>query len=177
MADGSTPLRACGDARPKIFVRHAPMRFSNYLEDSFSAALIAAIVGGIPSTALALLTGADVFSPTRAAGAMLIPSHSSTAALLGAAALVHMSVSFFWAAILCAVLPRQRTIMWAMLAAGAIAVLDLRIVGRMFPEIFALPFWPQFADHLAWGFTVGAVLAWRRRARRSSPPSQAKTAL
>lgn len=137
---------------------------TEFWRDAFLAALIAGITGGIPSTALALLTGGDVLEPTRAAGAMLISAQSSTAALVTAAAVVHMSVSFFWAVVLARVLPRRRTILWATLAAIAIAFFDLRVVGRLFfPEIFALPFWPQFADHLAWGFTVGAVLAWRRR--------------
>lgn len=51
--------------------------------------------------------------------------------------------------------------MAALSAATAIAVLDLRIIGRLLPEVYALPFWPQLADHLAWGITVGAVLKWR----------------
>jgi uncharacterized membrane protein YagU involved in acid resistance len=114
---------------------------------------------------LALLTGSDAAEPTRAVGAMLISPRSGMVELLVAAALVHMSVSFFWTATLGLVLPRRHIMLWATLAAGAIAVLDLRIIGRLFPEIFDLPFWPQFADHLAWGFTVGVVLDWRLRRR------------
>jgi hypothetical protein len=130
-------------------------------QDVLLAALVAGVTGGVPSTTLALLAGDDVLRPTRAAGAMLISSQSPTAALLVAAVMVHMSVSIFWAAIFARCLPRRRIMLWATLAAGVVAVFDLRVVGRLFPEIFALPFWPQFADHLAWGFTVGAVLHWR----------------
>lgn len=134
-------------------------------QDSLIAALIAGVLGGIPSTAFALLTGGDVLEATRAAGAMIISSRAATPKLVFAAALVHFTVSFFWASILAHLLPRRRIVVWALLAASAIALLDLRIIGRLFPEIFALPFWPQFADHLAWGFTVGAVLDWRFRRR------------
>jgi hypothetical protein len=132
--------------------------------DSLIAALVAGITGGIPSTLFALLTKGDLLEATRAAGAMLISPHSHLVVLLAAAALVHISVSFFWAALL-AFLPRGHIILWCTLAASAIAVFDLRVVGRYFPEILHLPFWPQFADHLAWGFTVGAVLHWRLRRR------------
>jgi len=55
-----------------------------------------------------------------------------------------------------------------MIAAAAIAVLNLRILGQFFPEVYAPPFWPQMADHLAWGASLGAVLAQRSRQR---PPA------
>jgi hypothetical protein len=45
----------------------------------------------------------------------------------------------------------------------AIAALDLGIGGRLFPRIRALPPAPQVADHVAYGATVGYVLARRRR--------------
>jgi hypothetical protein len=48
-------------------------------------------------------------------------------------------------------LTRTRTTLWAVAALAGIAVLDLRVIGRLFPEIYALAFWPQFADHLAFG--------------------------
>jgi len=105
---------------------------------------------------------------TRAAGAMLISADSSDAALFWAAALVHSIVSLFWAAVLTWTLPRKYTFWWALVAAAGIAVLDLRVLGRLFPEVYALPFWPQFADHLAWGTTLGAALSWRFRTRARS---------
>jgi hypothetical protein len=132
--------------------------------DCLIAALVAGITGGIPSTLFGLLTKGDLLEPTRAAGAMLISPHSHLGVLLAAAAVVHISVSFFWTALL-AFLPRTHIILWCTLAASVIAVFDLRIIGRQFPEILHLPFWPQFADHLAWGFTVGVVLHSRLRRR------------
>ena len=45
----------------------------------------------------------------------------------------------------------------------AIAALDLAVIGRRIPAIRALPQGRQWADHVAYGLTVGLVL----RARRS----------
>lgn len=103
---------------------------------------------------------------TRAAGAMLIPADSSDRYLFGVAAVVHATISLFWAAVLTWLLPRKRTTLWAIAALAAIAVLDLRVIGRLFAEIYALSFWPQFADHLAFGAVLGAVVEWRRRGER-----------
>jgi hypothetical protein len=146
---------------------------STLWRDAFLAALIAALIGGIPSTGFAMLTGRDVLEATRAAGAMLISPQSGPFELLAAATIVHLSVSFFWATILAGLLPRRRIVLWSTLVASAIAIVDLRLIGRLFPEIFALPFWPQFADHLAWGFTVGVVLDWQQRRRRAAERSNA----
>jgi hypothetical protein len=122
----------------------------------------AAVFSGIPSTLHAWLTGGDVMEATRAAGAMLIPASSSDRALFLAAAIVHGAVSLFWTAILVPVLPHRHTAGWAMLALAGVAVLDLRVIGQFFPEILALAFWPQFADHLAFGAILGGVLAHLR---------------
>lgn len=129
------------------------------------AAAAAAALSGIPSTVYAWFIGGDLMEATRAAGAMLIPPNSSDFELFWSAALVHSTVSLFWATVLTAVLPRRRTLLWALVAAAGIAVLDLRVIGRLFPEIHALAFWPQFADHLAWGAVAGAALSWRWRRR------------
>lgn len=84
--------------------------------------------------------------------------------VLAAAAVVHSSITLFWAAILAASLPRRHAFGGAVVASAAIAVLDLRVIApAAFPQVYSLPFWPQFADHLAWGACVGAVLAWRWR--------------
>jgi hypothetical protein len=95
---------------------------------------------------------------------MLVDPHSGDLRLYAAALCVHLAISLFWAAVLATLLPHRRTIAWAVAAAVAIAVLDLRVIGVLFPEIYALAFWPQLADHVAWGATVGVVLALRRRA-------------
>lgn len=138
-----------------------------FWQDILLAGVVAAVTSGAPSTLWAWWTGGDVLEATRAAGAMLIPAQSSTVELLGAATLVHLSVSLFWAGVLTTILPRRHTAIAAVTATAVIAVLDLRIIGRMFPEIQALPFWPQFADHLAWGITVGVVLQWRFQKQRA----------
>jgi hypothetical protein len=125
----------------------------------------AALLSGIPSTVHAWWTGGDVLEATRAAGAMLIPAGSSDAALFAAAAIVHLAVSMFWAAVLVRLLPPRHVLIGSLLALAAIAILDLKIIGPLFPEVYALPFWPQFADHLAFGAVFGAALAWRIRRR------------
>jgi hypothetical protein len=79
--------------------------------------------------------------------------------LLVDAALVHGSVSLFWAAILWVALPRRHVAVWAVGAAALIGLLDLLIIApRFFPEVAALDFWPQMADHLMWGLCFGLVL-------------------
>jgi hypothetical protein len=134
--------------------------------DFFWAWLAATVLSGIPSTAYALATGGDPTEATRAAGAMLISSASSLPKLMLAAAIVHSAISLFWAVILTLLLPNRHVALWAVVAGGLIAFLDLRLIApRLFPEVAALAFWPQFADHLMWGISLGAVLQWRRFSR------------
>jgi hypothetical protein len=138
--------------------------------DLLRAWLLATFLSGLPSTLYALLAGRDPMEATRAAGAMI-----SMPGSLAAAALVHGAVSLFWAVVLWLVLPRRHTVAWALAASVAIALLDLRAIApAFFPEVAALDFWPQFADHLMWGACVGygLIARWppraiRRRAARS----------
>jgi len=133
------------------------------LDSLFYAWLLATLLSGIPSTLYALLSGGDVMEATRAAGAMAGRPDS-----LVAAALVHFAVSAFWAVVLWRLLPARYTAFWAVLASAAIALLDLKLIApAFFPEVAALAFWPQFADHLMWGacYSVGLSLA-RPRATR-----------
>lgn len=96
---------------------------------------------------------------TRAAAAMLPWSGW----LLVDAALVHASVSLFWALVLWRALPRRHVVAWAMAAAALIGLLDLGVIApRFFPEVAALEFWPQMADHLMWGLCFGGVLQYRK---------------
>ena len=93
---------------------------------------------------------------------MLLPSETRLPALVAAAAVVHATVSFFWALVLWATLPRRRTMLWALVASVAIALFDLRLIApAFFPAVAALAFWPQLADHLMWGacYSVGLSLA------------------
>jgi hypothetical protein len=132
--------------------------------DLVRAWFAATLLSGLPSTAWALLTGGDVIEATRAAGSMLLPDESSTRKLVAAAALVHPAVSLFWALALWRWLPRRATLEWALLAAVLIALLDLKLIAPLFfPQVAALDFWPQLADHLMWGAAFGIALGWRRR--------------
>ena len=97
---------------------------------------------------------------TRAAGAMVGRPDS-----ILAAAAVHLAVSTFWSVVLWFTL---RSAWWALPASALIALLDLRVIAPLFfPEVAALAFWPQFADHLAWGafYSVGLSLGSPRATR------------
>ena len=134
--------------------------------DVFYAWLAATVLSGIPSTVYALVTSQDPLEATRAAGAMLLPRETSLLKLVAAAAVIHPVVSLFWAAILAFILPRRYTALWTIIASVGIAMLDLRVIApRFFPEVAALDFWPQFADHLMWGVCFGATLAIRNARR------------
>ena len=53
--------------------------------------------------------------------------------------------------------------LWATIAAIAIGLIDLLVMApAFFPAVAALAFWPQMADHLAWGLLLGAALGCRR---------------
>ena len=116
--------------------------------------IAATLLSGIPSTLFALATGGDPMEATRAAGAMVGRPHS-----IAAAGAVHATVSLFWSWVLWRILPLRHTTLWALTAAAAIAVLDLRVIAPVFfPDVAALAFWPQFADHIMWGACVGLAL-------------------
>lgn len=153
-------------------VRQAPPMVvsRSFAADIIASGTAAAILGGIPSTVYALVMGADPLEATRAAGAMLVDPASADAMLIAAAAVAHLGVNFFWAILLAWLLPRRHVLAWALLAAVAIALIDLRVIAPLFfPEVHALAFGPQLADHLAWGAALGGVLAWRWRCRGGQP--------
>lgn len=138
--------------------------------DLLYAWLVATVFSGLPSTLHALATGADPLEATRAAGAMLLPADAGTAALVGAAALVHPAVSLFWTLVFGWLLPRRHVALWAVAGSAAVALLDLQVIAPLaFPAVAALPFWPQFADHLAWGALLGGTL--QVRLERGGPRS------
>ena len=139
------------------------MTRANMIEDGLAAGAVAALLSGAPSTLHALATRTSPLEATLAAGTLLAPRSSRPAVLLLAAVPVHLALSFGWALLLAAVLPRRRTIAWATLAGVGIAALDLGVVGRRFPRIRALALAPQVLDHVAYGATVGLVLSRRRR--------------
>jgi hypothetical protein len=121
--------------------------------------LVATVFSGLPSTAYALFVDADPLEATWAAGGMLLPMSAPPAQLFMAAAVVHCSVSAFWTVVFGALLPRRHVVAWALAGSAAVALLDLRLIAPLFfPSVAALAFWPQFADHLAWGVLLGATL-------------------
>ncbi|NUT52667.1 MAG: hypothetical protein HOV94_36080 [Saccharothrix sp.] len=114
---------------------------------------VASALSGVPSTVHALLTGGDVLRSTRAAAGLL----GGSGVIRGAVA--HFGVSALWTAVL-AVVDRR----WPLdartgaVAGAVIAVVDLEVVGRRFPAVRRLPRAAQWADHVAFGALVGAVL-------------------
>ena len=119
---------------------------------------LAAIVSGLPSTAWALLTGADPLAAARAAGTLL-PRRGERPSLVGGV-IVHIGVSAAWTTAFGLAARRWRFgAVRGALAGLAIATLDLCFLGRRFPPIAALPQGAQWADHVAFG----AVLGWALR--------------
>ncbi|MDP8976549.1 MAG: hypothetical protein M3N28_09360 [Actinomycetota bacterium] len=123
-----------------------------FLTRGLAAGAVAAVLSGVPSTAAAVLTRRDALEAARAAGAMV---GSPT---VGAGAAVHACISLAWGVMLAAALPRRHPVLWGVAAGGAIAAVDLGVVGRRLAPIRALPAVPQVADHLAFGAVVGAVV-------------------
>jgi hypothetical protein len=117
-----------------------------------------------------LVRGDDVLEGGRAAGAMLLPHERRTAVLLAAAAPVHLALSIGWAAVMATALPHGREPAWGIVGGVMIATLDLALIGRRIPSIGALPQGRQWADHAAYGLSVGLVLR-ARRARRPRGPA------
>ena len=138
----------------------------DWIVDVLVASAWAALVSALPSTLWELFTSGDPLESTRAAGAMLIPYGSSDSALIAAACVAHGLITLFWATIIAWALPRRHIVWTATAAAAAIAFLDIKLIARyFFPDIYLLDFWPEFADHLAWGATLGIALDWRWRER------------
>lgn len=131
--------------------------------DVCAAGVVGAVVSGVPSTVWTLLEGGDPLEGGRALGRVLLPRERRTLVLLAAGAPVHLALSLGWAGVLGAVLPERNEPLLAAAAALGIAALDLAVLGRFFGPIAALPQGRQWADHVAFGLSVGAVLEARRR--------------
>ena len=121
-----------------------------------TAAAVAGVLSGVPSTIHAVTTGRPLLEGARAAGELLgRPS-------VGRGLAAHAVVSVWWAAIMSRLVPTRRQIMWSVLIGYLIARLDLDVVApRRYPAITALHRRSQIADHIAFGVLVGAVLAHR----------------
>ena len=127
--------------------------------DAIVAGSWAAVLSGAPSTLHALATGRDPLEATTAAGSIVLPRATRTAALVAGAVPVHLALSLGWAFVL------QRAGVRGPLRGAAaglvIAALDLGVLGRRYPRLRELPPGPQLADHLAYGAVVGFVLGRR----------------
>jgi hypothetical protein len=143
-----------------------------------AAGLAGAACSAIPSTVWSLVRGDDVLEGGRAAGAMLLPHERRTVVLLVAATPVHLAISMGWAAVLASALPRGREPAWGIVGGMLIATLDLALIGRRIPAIRTLPQGRQWADHAAYGLSVGLVLRARRSRRAAQTgASRAKSSL
>jgi len=135
------------------------------MDPALQAGLVAAVVSGAPSTVWTLLEGGDVTEGGRALGRVLLPREERTWVLLAAGAPVHGALSVGWAYVLAAVLPERDEAVAGVIGGLGIAALDLAVLGRCFPSIAALPQGRQWADHVAYGLSVGLVLRKSRHAR------------
>jgi hypothetical protein len=142
------------------------------MHDALHAGLVAAVVSGAPSTAIALARGDDVLEGARAAGTLLLARETRTLPLLAAAVPVHVALSLGWAVVLERVLPPRNEPLTGLLGGLAIAALDLGVIGRRLPRIRTLPQPRQWADHAAYGVAVGVVLARHRRGRGVHSPAR-----
>jgi hypothetical protein len=138
------------------------------LADALPAGAAGALFSAVPSTTLTLLRGESLLDGATAAGSILLRRERRTLPLVAAAVPVHLALSFGWAAVLSAALPRRATVPAAVAGALGIAALDLALIGRAFPRIRALPQGRQWADHVAYGLAVGAVVRARRLSRAAA---------
>jgi hypothetical protein len=170
----------------RVDVDHARLR------DVVVAGVAGGLMAGVPSTVHALATRRSPIEATIAAGTLMLPGERRPAVLMAAALPVHALLSVGWAGVLSATLPPllpavppaplpaspRRLVAVTGAAAGAaaglvIAGVDLGLVGRWFPRIRALPMAPQIADHVAYGLTVGWVLARRQAGKGTNGPNGA----
>ena len=85
--------------------------------------------------------------------------------LLVAATPVHLAISMGWAGVLAAARPSGREPAWGIVGGMLIGTLDLALIGWRIPSIRTLPQGRQWADHAAYGLSVGLVLRARRSRR------------
>jgi len=122
---------------------------------------VAATLSGAPSTLHALLVGGSlqaagsyVRDATRAAGTLLPPGRPG----FGRGAIVHVGMSAACAEVLARTLPRRHPVAWGAAAGLGIGIVNVGLIGRLFPAIRALPLVPQLADHVAYGALFAVVV-------------------
>jgi hypothetical protein len=124
------------------------------------ASAAAALFSGAPSTVHALLTthsvGATVTyvaDATRAIGTLVPPGRPG----LRRGAIIHLGISAAAGEAFARALPRHRSAAWGAAAGLALGVVNVGLIGRLFPAIRALPLIPQLADHVAFGAVFALV--------------------
>jgi hypothetical protein len=135
------------------------------------ATLIAATLSGVPSTLHALIKGRTlrsaavyVHDATSAAGTLLPPGRPGVVR----GAVVHVAISMLCGEALARTLPRDHRTEWGAAAGLMIGVLNVGLIGRLFPAIRSLPLVPQIADNVMFG-TLFALTLDRRERRRGNP--------
>ena len=137
-----------------------------------AAGLVGAVVSGFPSTLWTLVERGDLLEGGRALGGCCCRASERTLVLLAAGAPVHLALSLGWAGVLAAVLPpRDEPLLGALGGLGDRGARPRACSGGFFPPIAALPQGRQWADHAAFGLSVGVVLRATRRAGRRPAPA------
>src|SRR4051812_49762949 len=98
------------------------------LTDALAAGTAGALLSGVPSTAVTVLRGESLLDGATAAGSILLPSERRAAPLVAAAVPVHLALSFGWAAVMSALLPRRATVPAAVAGGPPIAPLHPELV-------------------------------------------------
>jgi hypothetical protein len=118
------------------------------------AAVVAGALSGTPSTLEAFRHQRDfrsvatyVWDATCAVGTLVPPGRPGF--IRGA--LVHAGISAMCGEALARTVPERRSLVWGAGAGLAIGVINVRVIGRRFPAIAALPLVPQLADNVAFG--------------------------
>jgi hypothetical protein len=62
------------------------------------------------------------------------------------------------AEVLARTLPRRHPVAWGAAAGLGIGIVNVGLIGRLFPAIRALPLVPQLADHVAYGALFAVVV-------------------
>jgi hypothetical protein len=130
------------------------------------AIVVAGTLGGVPSTLHALLAGGSVraaavyaYEATCAVGTLVPPGRPG----FGRGAIVHIGISAVCGEMLARTLPRRCSSAWGAAAGLAIGVVNVGLIGRLFPAIRNLPLVPQLADNVAYGLVFALVVdrSWR----------------
>ena len=134
---------------------------------------MAATFSGLPSTLHALIerggfrsAAVYVYDTTCAVGTLVPPGRPG----FSRGAIVHLGISVACGEALARTLPRDHSVAWGAAAGLAIGVINVGMIGRLFPAISALPVIPQLADNVMFGILFAAVLGRRHLPRPAVEP-------